>query len=362
MKPAAIDDAMIYTGIDYHKRYSVACTLDAQGRRLSEAKIDHNSPEAFAAYFAALGEASEVVIEACWNWGPIYDLLEDTEGVAKVVLSHPAKNRIIADAQIKNDRIDAKTLATLLRGDFVAKVHVPSKDVRQKKNVVRQRLWLARLRTMVRNRIHSVVDRHPTVERPAVADIFCNAGKAWLKRAPLPAADRVLLNEDLELHELIQRHIEHLETRIEADSAQDPHARRLLTLPGVGKVLGPVIALEIDQPERFPNADKLCAYAGLVPTTHASGGKISHGRMLPFCNRWLKWAFIEAAWVAVGCSDYFGSFYKRQRLRGKGANEAITITARRMAKIAWKLLHEDRDYSAVPPRTKPLSPAALNSD
>ena len=85
---------------------------------------------------------------ACWNWGTVYDLLEATPAVAKVVLSHPAKNRIIADAQINNDRVDAKALATLLRGDFVARVHVPAKAVRQKKNTVRQRLWIARLRTM----------------------------------------------------------------------------------------------------------------------------------------------------------------------------------------------------------------------
>jgi len=70
--------------------------------------------------------------------------------------------------------------------------------------------------------------------------------------------------------------------------------------------------------------------------------------MLPFCNRWLKWAFIKATWVAIGCSDYFGTFYKRHRGRGKGSNEAITTTARRMAKIAWKMLTEQRDYSKVP--------------
>lgn len=63
--------------------------------------------------------------------------------------------------------------------------------------------------------------------------------------------------------------------------------------------------MEIDQIEHFTRTDKLCAYAGLVPTTHASGGKIAHGRMLPFCNRWLKGAFTEEAWVAVG-GDPFG--------------------------------------------------------
>jgi len=99
---------MIYTGIDYHKRYSVACTLDVQGQKVHEARIDGNVPAAFAAYFKKLGTPSELVIEACWNWGVLYDLLEDTGGVAKVVLSHPAKNRIIADAQIKNDRIEPR--------------------------------------------------------------------------------------------------------------------------------------------------------------------------------------------------------------------------------------------------------------
>jgi hypothetical protein len=67
--------------------------------------------------------------------------------------------------------------------------------------------------------------------------------------------------------------------------------------------------------------------------------------------------------VAVGCSDYFGSFYSKQRVRGKGANDAITIVARRMAKIAWKMLTDERDYSAVPQAvSQPTSPAALITD
>jgi transposase len=189
-----------------------------------------------------------------------------------------------------------------------------------------------------------------------------------MKRAPLPPADRTLLDDDLAIHALLQTQVDALEKIIVADNAANPLAERLQTLPGVGKILAPVLALEIDQIARFPTADKLCAYAGLVPTTHASGGKIAHGRMLPFCNRWLKWAFIEAAWVAVGCSDYFGTFYRKQRLRGKGANDAITIVARRMAIIAWKMLAHQRDYSpqapdATPaPAMKPLSPAALTKD
>jgi transposase len=361
---------MYYTGIDYHKRYSVACALDAQGRKIREARIEANAPEGFAAFFKALDQPSQVTMEACWNWGVLYDLLETTPGVSEVILSHPAKNRIIAESMHKNDRFDAHALATLLRGEFICRVHVPPREVRAQKNILRQRLWLVRMRTAVRNRIHNVIDRHPRLPRPAFKDIFCNQGIAWLRRVALPAAERALLDQDLETHSLLHAQIKAMEERIKHINKQSTAVRRLQTMPGLGQTLALLIALEIDDVTRFPDADKFCAYAGLVPTTHASGGKISHGPILPFCNSWLRWAFIEGAWVAIGCSDYFGDIYKRHRLRGKGPNNAIAITARRMAQIAWKLLSEGRDYSEMPPREPAqqsarqpnLSPVALKSN
>lgn len=354
---------MLYTGLDIHKRYSVACTLDGQGHKIREGRIEGNSPESFAAYFGSLPEPSEVLLEACWNWGTVHDTLEDSAAVAAVLVSHPAKNRIIADAQIKTDKVDAHALGTLLRGRFFAQVHVPSRKARAQKNVLRRRLWLARVRTMIRNRIHALLDRHPAVERPQFKDPFCKKGVAWMRRAAIAQPDRGLLDEELALLELVDAQIRTLEQAIDRHNGQDPFARRLQTLPGVGPILAAVMALEIDRIERFRTSARFCSYAGLVPTTYSSGGKTAHGRMLRQCNRWLKWAFIEAAWVAVGCSDYFGSFYRSHRARGKGAQEAIAITARRMATIAWNMLTHGRDYEAQPPaRPKRISPAALVLD
>jgi transposase len=245
-----------------------------------------------------------------------------------------------------------------LRGNFISRVHVPAPAVRARKNLLRQRLWLTRLRTMTRNRIHSLIDRHPRVERPVFTDLFGKRGLSWLNRIKLPAGERAVLDDELQLHALLQTQVKTMEERIGKALGSNRVARRLQTLPGVCGVLAPLIALEIDKPERFETADKLCAYAGLVPITHASGGKITHGDILPFCNKWLRWAFVEAAWTAVACSDYFGRFYKRHRARGKLPNNAIIITARRMAKIAWQMLHEKRDYMPAPPPGKTLSPAA----
>jgi transposase len=74
----------------------------------------------------------------------------------------------------------------------------------------------------------------------------------------------------------------------------------------------------------------------------SSGGKTHQGRLLPQCNKWLRWAFVEAAWVSVGCSPYFGDFYEAKRARGKKANTAILAIARRMARITWSLLTQER--------------------
>ena len=85
--------------------------MDAPGRKLQEGRIDGNAVVAFEAYFKQFGAPSEVVIEACWNWVH-YRMCSKTWTVSpRWCCPHPAKNRIIADAQIKNDRVDAKALA-----------------------------------------------------------------------------------------------------------------------------------------------------------------------------------------------------------------------------------------------------------
>ena len=330
--------------------------MDAAGARLKEARIV-NTPEAFASYFEDLPDASNVVMEACWNWGWLYDLLGETDNVAEVVLANPAKTKIIADAQIKTDKIDARALCTLLRGNLVATAYAPNCETRAKKNVLRQRVFWVQLRTRLRNRVHILLDRQRSLDRPVCTDLFGAKGMRWLRGLDLAQPDGFLLKQSLALNDTVAEQIAALESRIKEENLANPTAQRLDSLPGVGPILAAVIATEVEAIDRFSRADKLCAYAGLAPTTHASGGHVHHGRLLPFCNRWLRWAFVEAAWTAIGCDAYFGAIYRHHRLRGKKANVAITIVARRLCRISWSLLHDNRDYSPAPP-SQTLSPAA----
>jgi transposase len=346
---------MNYVGIDIHKRYSVCAAQDERGRTLMEARIEGNTADGFVQYLKQLGGKSKVVIEACWNWGLVYDTLEELPQVLEVVLAHPFKTRLIADAQIKTDRLDARALAMLLRGGFIARAHVPRPATRRRKNLLRQRLYWSQLRTRLRNRVHALIDRQREVELPQCTDLFGRKGMSALdgltREGGLPEPDRLLLEEHLELLEVMTCQFKDQEQAIGTDNERDPMTQHLLSLPGVGPILGAVIAAEIDDISRFADATHLCAYAGLAPSTHASGGHIYHGRLLRACDKWLRWALVEAAWVAMSCSPYFGALYRRHRARGKPANTAIIIVARRMCRIIWALLTDQRDFTPQPPQT-----------
>jgi transposase len=297
-------------------------------------------------------------MEACWNWGWLYDLLGETPGVAEVVLAHPYKTRLIAEAQIKTDRIDARVLARLLRGDLVARSHAPGPATRQRKHLLRQRLFWVRLRTMLRNRTHALLDRQRDLERPQLKDLFGRRGQTWLQAVRLPApGDQPLLAQDMEVMQLLGVKIKELDRLI--GQSQSTQEKLLESLPGIGPVFSSVIASEIDGIQRFVTPAKLCAYAGVVPTTHASGGRVFHGRLLWQCNKWLRWALVEASWSAIQFSGYFGGIYRAARERGKNRNVAVTMVAHRLCKMIWLLLNEKRPYTETfPDRSEPKMTAA----
>ena len=115
-------------------------------------------------------------------------------------------------------------------------------------------------------------------------------------------------------------------------------------IPGFGKIMMPaLVALEVDDIHRLSHPGKLCAYAGLVPSTYASGGKVYHGRLLPTCNRWLRWAYVEAAQIAQRTSPYCHAYLERSKRR-KGANSANTALGRRLCEISWHCLSGNRPF------------------
>jgi transposase len=205
--------------------------------------------------------------------------------------------------------------------------------------------------------VHILVDRQRGLSVPVCRDLFGKRGMDWLKQLQLPEPEATLLRQDLVVMEGLNEQLKELDGLVASENRNDRPARLLQSLPGVGTFFAAVLASEIDTIERFMSPAKLCAYAGLAPTTSASGGKCYQGRLFGQCNRWLRWALIEASWVAIQCSSYFGELYRYHQARGKKSNQAIVIVAQRLCEIAWHLLTEHRPYEERPVTPKRIFPS-----
>jgi transposase len=252
----------------------------------------------------------------------------------------------------------------LLRANLIPRAHIPSQETRALKEMIRQRLFLVRMRTMLKNRIHALLDRYH-VPPPPGSDVFGKRGRDYLAKACLEGSARDQLDQDLRLLETMNVEIRETEKLLKLSLKGDRRVELLQTIPGLGAITSAVLALEIDDIHRFPDARKLAAYAGLVPSVHASGGKIHHGRLMKQSNKWLRWALVEAAWVSVRHDPYFRTLYGKHAK--KGSQTAIIVTARRLLEVAWHVLAEDRPYEARPARRtmegkRKISPAALIKD
>ena len=117
----------VFIGIDYHKAYSVYNVLDVQGESLGHGRIDHAHAEDFRV-LVRRWPGCRVVFEAGMNWHWLFEILERELSPERIVLANPFKTRIIAEAQIKTDKVDARILADLLRGRLVPSVHIVGRE------------------------------------------------------------------------------------------------------------------------------------------------------------------------------------------------------------------------------------------
>lgn len=334
---------MKYIGLDCHKQYDHATMIDTETGEIKAKRLPHIKEE----FKEFIGDktGTRMVIESCRDWSKTYELSSDL--VEEVVLAHPLKVKAIASAKIKTDAIDSRTLAQLLMADLIPQAHLRKADNRLKQRIIRHRAFMVVMRTRVKSRIHDLVDSQllpPEVLRSKPKSLFTKKGMKWLTSLEwIRVEDKRLLESHLRAMEAISHEISNTNDMIKELYEKDRDAQLITTIPGIGITLGMLISTEIDGIERFPSVSKLCSYAGLVPSTHSSGGKTYHGRITAEGNRWLRWALVEAAVPAsygdAEIKERIDNFRKR-----KGANVAKTAMARWLLKVVYHVLKERRPF------------------
>jgi transposase len=331
-----------FVGVDYHKAYSYGTIMTASGEILKQERFE-NSLQGLSEFLGPHhGAGCSAVLEASRTWPVMYDLL--AEAVGQVTVAHPLKVKAIAAAKVKTDKIDARTLADLLRANLIPEAYVCSPSGRQRRAMIRYRFFLVRLRTMVKNRLHVWVDGKPGLrEQCPTRDLFAARSLRWLEHLGDRYPDGAVLGGMLRVLGFLSEEVNQSNAWVREACRESEVAERLQTIPGIGPTIGLLLVAEIDQIDRFAAAKKLHAYAGLVPSTYASGGRSFHGRLNKASNGWIRWAMVEAVWPAIRADPSLRAFYQR-RSRRKGANVAKVATARRLLTIVFKVWKEGRTY------------------
>lgn len=331
---------MLYTGVDYHKSFSYLTTMNEKGEIINQKKLPSNGE--IVDFLKGFGEDMEIAIEATPSWYWLYDCLED-EGF-EVKLSHPLRTKAIAYAKVKTDKVDSATLAHLLRSDLLPLSYVPEKPVRLNRELLRYRASLVKIQTGIKNKIHTTLAKNNISHN--YTDLFGKAGMAFLHSLSLPENYKIALEGYLSVLETVRHEIRGASKRVQQLAEDDQDSMLLMTIPGVGYYSALLIKSEIGDVKRFPSAKQLCSYAGLVPSTYASGNTCYHGHITKQGSRWLRWILIESAIHAVKRTGPLRRFYYRVE-RKKGGKVAKVATARKLLEWTYHMLRDGKTFQQV---------------
>jgi transposase len=336
---------MKYVGVDLHKQSISLCVVKIvrgareveQRRRLSCADV-----AAIPKFFTGLRKF-QVAVEATSSYEWFVQLVEPL--AQRVVLVHPKKLRVIAESTRKTDKIDAQVLAEFLSQDMLPRAWRPTPRVREHRVLVRQRYYLTRRITGVKNKLRHVLANYNW----DVPHLFSAAGQEYLRGLKLRSADRFVVQQlQAELLEQQQR-LEAIDTELAEFAARGPlaerEARKLLdSVPGVGPVTIDVVLSELGDWRRFRSEKDVASYAGLAPGLRESAGKAHQLGITKEGSRLLRWAMVQLAWRLVGKSPRWQGIYKRLEVRC-GAKKAIVAVARRLLGVLFAVLRTGQPYA-----------------
>jgi transposase len=330
---------MIYVGMDIHKRFSQVAVLDEGGQVLDRRRLNHTPCEELIEYFNQFPKATQVIMEPTCGWSWLSDRIRALD--LEVVLAHPSKVRLIAESQIKTDKVDAVALAQLQRTGFLPQAYLAPPEIRKLRDLFRCRCGLVRIRTKLKLQIHALLDRLGIFHK--FSDLFGKTGRAFLDNLELESPYQENLERQLRVIDLLTKEIKQIEKIIRRRVQEDPQTGRLMTIPGVGSILAYLFTSEIGDINRFNSAKKLACYCGLVPGVKQSGSSLHYGHLIKTGNTLLRWGFIEAAHVAIRYNPQLKIWADRIR-RKKGSGVAICAVARKLVNIVYQLLTQRRDY------------------
>lgn len=333
-----------YLGIDLHKQFAYWHCINEAGDVIWSGKVpctESDTNVRLQQLAIPLGSVT-AAIESVEHYGWYADLLKQY-GIGTVHLANPHKLRLIAENPLKNDKKDAAIIAQYLRSGTLPLSYLAPQEIRNLRELVRTRMYLAKQRSAHKVRIRNALAKHGLSCR--YKDIDGQKAKAWLTTVTIPDEHRQEITSLLTVMQALTTEIEHFEGEMKKRGTQYPEVQILKTIPGIADIRALIIMAEVGDFTRFKRPEQLAAFAGLVPRSFSSGGQERLGRITKRGSSLLRHALVQAAQQAHpnwGDLYVFKTTLKEKRHTGA----AKVALARKLITIAWYLVQRNEPFVA----------------
>jgi transposase len=333
---------MKYCGIDLHSNNSVVSVVDEEDHVVAEKRLPNDLEKIIGFIKPWQAELAGVVVESTFNW---YWLVDGLKAVGFIVhLANTTAIKKYEGLKHSGDETDARYLAHLLRLGILPTGTILEPEHRAVRDLARKRLQLVRSRTS-----HILAVENITA-RQYGARITSNQVKQltaeMVDQMPFPNDVGLALRTNVAVIETLSAQIELLEKRLLSDMKVRPDYALLTSAPGIGNVLATTILLETGPIERFAGAGNFASYARCVDSVHTSNGKKKGEGNTKNGNKYLAWAFVEAAVYAMRFDADAKRFYERKKAKTNNV-VAIKALAHKLARACFHMLKEGKPFDAA---------------
>jgi transposase len=326
---------MKYSGIDLHSNNCVVAVIDEGDRVLYRKRLPNELSLIIAALARHQEELHSVVVESTYNWYWLVDGLR--EAGFDVRLANTAQIKQYEGLKHCDDGDDAVHLAHLMRLGVLAQGYIYPKAQRAVRDLLRKRSQLVRQRTANVLAIENLVARNSG--RLINGNQVKRLTEEELVRLEPDSARRLALQANVAVMDALNEQIERIEAAIKAQMSSHAQVQSLKSVPGIGQVLALTIALETGSIERFAEVGHFASYSRCVDSRRLSNGKKKGEGNAKCGNKYLAWAFVEAANFAVRYSAQAKRFYQRKKAKTNNV-VAIKAVAHKLARACYYVMRD----------------------
>jgi transposase len=330
-----------YAGIDLHSSNNYTGIIDGQDQRLYGKRLPNSMNQILVALEPFKEILEGVVVESTYNWYWLVDGLEE-QGY-KVHLANPSAIKQYEGLKHTDDKWDSYWLAHMRRLNILPEGYIYPKEERPVRDLLRRRLMF------VKHRTAHILSLQSMISRNLGRGMSCRRIKALTEEDIKKLFDHPYLliaarNNIAAIHFLKDR-IKEIEKAIKSQVKLREQFKLLLGIPGIGDILGLTIMLEVGEISRFAKVGNYSSYCRCVKSQRLSNGKKKDENNRKNGNRYLSWAYVEAANFAIRFCPKAQRFYQRKLAKTNGI-VAIKALSNKLARASYYVMRDQVPYDA----------------